>query len=187
MKVAFLGYDRTNTCLVEYIEELGHDVEEIQGEVSDLSWVDIVISFGYRHILKPDVLRTSQRPILNLHISYLPFNRGAHPNFWSWMEGTQSGVSIHEVDRGVDTGPIVTQELAAKLNSEMTFRETHLQLTRQIENLFKRQFDEIFEGTYKAVPQDGQGTHHRTGDLPKWFTNWDMRIADAIEEYNRHV
>ena len=32
--------------------------------------------------------------IINLHISFLPFNRGYYPNLWSHQEGTPSGVTI---------------------------------------------------------------------------------------------
>ena len=40
-------------------------------------------------------------------MSYLPFNRGAHPNFWSFVDNTPSGVSIVEIDKGIDTGPVI--------------------------------------------------------------------------------
>ena len=56
------------------------------------------------------LLKNSKNNIINLHISYLPYNRGAHPNFWSFVENTPSGVSIHQVDSGIDTGKIVIQK-----------------------------------------------------------------------------
>ena len=43
-----------------------------------------------------------KRPIVNLHISYLPFNRGSHPNYWSFVENTPKGVSIHEIDEQIE-------------------------------------------------------------------------------------
>jgi methionyl-tRNA formyltransferase len=47
---------------------------------------------------------------LNLHISLLPLNRGAHPAAWAIREGTKHGVTIHKIDSGLDTGEIVYQE-----------------------------------------------------------------------------
>src|SRR5690606_23646870 len=41
--------------------------------------------------------------------SYLPYNRGAHPNVWSIVEETPAGVTLHYVDAGIDTGDIVAQ------------------------------------------------------------------------------
>jgi methionyl-tRNA formyltransferase len=43
-------------------------------------------------------------------LSYLPFNRGAHPNFWSFIEKTQAGVSIHKINKGIDTGNIILRK-----------------------------------------------------------------------------
>ena len=43
-------------------------------------------------------------------MSYLPYNRGAHPNFWSFVNNTVKGVTIHEIDQGIDTGKIILQK-----------------------------------------------------------------------------
>ena len=40
-------------------------------------------------------------------MSFLPYNRGSHPNFWSFVENTPKGVSIHEVSNGIDDGDII--------------------------------------------------------------------------------
>lgn len=49
---------------------------------------------------------------LNVHPSLLPANRGPEPLFWTFREGSQlSGVTIHLMDKGMDTGPIVAQEV----------------------------------------------------------------------------
>jgi hypothetical protein len=70
---------------------------------------DLIISFGYRHIISKEIIKSVNCPIINLHISYLPYNRGAHPNFWSFYDKTPSGVTIHLVNEGIDTGPIIYQ------------------------------------------------------------------------------
>src|SRR5579859_2215476 len=49
---------------------------------------------------------------LNVHPSLLPANRGPEPLFWTFREGSQlTGVTIHLMDEGMDTGPIVAQEV----------------------------------------------------------------------------
>ena len=52
-------------------------------------------------------LKQLQIPIVNLHKAYLPYNKGAHPNFWSFAENTPSGITIHVIDSGIDTGNII--------------------------------------------------------------------------------
>ena len=76
----------------------------------DLKNIDLVITFNYRKILDKNILKKLKRPAINLHISYLPFNRGCHPNFWSFVENSPKGVTIHEIDKGIDTGPIIYQK-----------------------------------------------------------------------------
>ncbi|MDI7864283.1 hypothetical protein MRS76_20295 [Rhizobiaceae bacterium n13] len=71
-RLLFLGYDRNQTRLVELIERFGWQVEHAAEPVHDLSGYDLAVSFGYRHILKAEALATARRPVLNLHIAYLP-------------------------------------------------------------------------------------------------------------------
>ena len=72
-----------------------------------LSNSDLILSFGYNKIISKKILSKLPKPPINLHISYLPYNKGSHPNYWSFVENTPSGVSIHEVDEGIDTGKII--------------------------------------------------------------------------------
>ena len=98
MKILFLGYGKGETSLIDFLEDRGHLLKNTSSKVNNFSDYDLVISFGYRHIIKDTELKSLKRPIINLHVSFLPFNRGSHPNFWSHFENTPSGVSIHEID-----------------------------------------------------------------------------------------
>lgn len=180
--VCFLGYDRNQTRLVPYIEQLGFDVSEISDPCDDLPNYDVVVSFGYRHILRKAQLETLKRPVLNLHIAYLPFNRGAHPNFWSFIESTPAGVTIHEIDEGIDTGPICFQKYVTFPVDCIDFRESQSILIAEIESLFCQHAKALIDGSYEAETQCNEGTSHRIKDLPDWVS-WDMTIADAIERY----
>jgi len=138
------------------------------------------VSYGYRHILKEEVILSSFAPIINLHISYLPWNRGAHPNFWSFYDCTPSGVSIHVVDGGIDTGPIISQRYVNFNKNENTFALTYRRLRKEIENLFEENVKAIISGTYVAIPQRRFGSYHRSADLPKEFGGWDSNIQEEI-------
>ena len=56
---------------------------------------DLLVSYNYRHIVPPETCRAYVARAVNLHLSYLPFNRGCHPNVWAHHDGTPSGVSLH--------------------------------------------------------------------------------------------
>jgi len=180
-KILFLGYSETETTLIDSLvsakAEVWHESAPISKEITGF---DLCISFGYRHILKPNVILYSNCPIVNLHISYLPWNKGAHPNFWSFFDCTPSGVSIHLIDEGVDTGPILFQKYVNFEETEVTFRDTYNRLFFEIENLFKERINQIMEMNFRPKPQRRAGTYHRKRDLPAGFTGWDAIIEQEI-------
>ena len=53
--------------------------------------IDWIVSYGYKHIIRADVLALVSGRVINLHISYLPWNRGYHPNVWSFTTTRQKG------------------------------------------------------------------------------------------------
>ena len=112
MKCLFLGYDKKKTRLITLLERKGISVKNIKRELikNDLNKYDLYISFGYRKIIPIKYLKILRKPIINLHLSYLPYNKGSHPNYWSFVENTPSGVTIHEITRRVDQGPILFQK-----------------------------------------------------------------------------
>ena len=179
-KVLFLGYDEAQTPLIHFLFKNNCEVWHIEQKIDDVSEYDLVISFGYRHILLPKVIATAKRPIINLHISYLPYNKGAHPNFWSFCEGTPSGVTIHCIDEGIDTGDILCQRYVNFDNGEATFKDTHARLIHEVEMLFEDNLDAILCNELALFKQRGNGTHHYIKDLPAEFSGWDSSIVEEI-------
>lgn len=179
-KILFLGYSREQTSLVDDLVskkcEVWHTDEKIQSTVG----YDLVISYGYRHILKKEVIESSKAPIVNLHISYLPWNRGAHPNFWSFYECTPSGVSIHLIDEGVDTGAIIYQRYVNFDKEEDTFLKTYKKLIVEIEKLFRNNIDELISKKFIATPQRRKGSYHSVANLPNEFIGWDSVIKEEV-------
>lgn len=181
IRCLFLGYGRKQTKLIKLLEKNGCKVLNLKRKIliRDLKKNDIYISFGYRKIISNKVLKAAKRPIINLHLSYLPFNRGAHPNYWSFMENTQPGVSIHEIDSGVDTGPILYQKkinFNYKINRSLTFKSSYRILFKEIENLFKKNLKKIIKHSYKTKKQGKNYTFHKKNELPKNFKNWSKKI-----------
>jgi methionyl-tRNA formyltransferase len=185
-KIMFLGYGRSETRLIEELERKNCDVNTYDRKISldDIDDSLLIISFGYRHILSSDFIKNCDCPIVNLHISYLPFNRGAHPNFWSFYDETQSGVSIHLIDEGIDTGPILFQK-KIQFEDEKTFAETYNRLFDEIENLFIENIDSIITKKWIATRQKEKGTYHSIKDLPKDFNGWGSNIEDEIKRLKK--
>ncbi len=184
MKVLFIGYSEKETRLINFLKENGCEVEWTDKPLDKdlVSSAELIVSYGYKFIIKNEVLSAAKRPILNLHISYLPFNRGAHPNFWAFFEGTPHGVSIHEVNTGVDTGDLVAQAEISLNDLSKTFEETYVFLRDQIEQLFINNWPAIKTGNYEATVQDKIGTSHKVSELPDFTGGWGSKVVDALSE-----
>jgi methionyl-tRNA formyltransferase len=179
-RVLFLGYTCDQTKIIDDLISANCEVWHTQEKIETTQGFDFVISYGYRHIFKKSIIESSDAPIINLHISYLPWNRGAHPNFWSFFDCTPSGVSIHLIDEGVDTGPILYQRYVNFSKDQNTFSQTYKQLILEIEMLFKESLKEIISGSYKPLPQRRKGSYHKVADLPSEFSGWDSKIQDEV-------
>lgn len=184
-KVLFLGYSEEKTKLIDDLANVGCEVWHTEEKIKSTYGFDLAISYGYRHILKKDIIESSPAPIVNLHISYLPWNRGAHPNFWSFYDSTPSGVSIHLIDENIDTGPILYQKYVNFSAEEKTFSQTHNRLIQEIEQLFKENIEDIVAKNFVAIPQRSKGSYHHASDLPEDFSGWDSNIQIEVMRLDR--
>jgi len=179
-KLLWLGYQNGKSRLPDFLSHLGFEVTSTADPISDLSRWDHVVSFGYRHILSPKVISSSRSKIINLHMSYLPYNRGAHSNFWSFYDQTPAGISIHLIDSGIDTGPILMQRRVEFSSFEVTFEQTYQRLFSEIELLFEESAEELLGSPIQGRAQSGVGSYHSLKDLPLEFSGWDSVISDEI-------
>jgi len=181
LSILFLGYSENK--IIDFLSK-ENDVVVWDAKVNSefVSQFDYVISYGYTHILKEDIINSSKNGIINLHISYLPWNRGAHPNFWSFTDNTKKGVTIHYVDKGIDTGDIIFQKEIEFDIEEDTFEKTYNKLKKEIELLFIDNWKNIITKNYKLTKQDiNGGSFHLVKDLDKYsIETWNTKIKEVI-------
>ena len=179
--ILFLGYSDTETQIIRALRNNGFIVSVQKNEVADLSNYDLVVSFGYTKILSEKTLASARINPINLHISLLPYNRGMHPNFWAHYDSTPSGVSIHYINKGIDTGDILLQTEVTFSSKDKTFRQTWSRLKNEIEELFIKHIKELVNDKITGTPQKSGGTFHLKSDLPKGFSGWDSEIITEIK------
>lgn len=81
--------------------------------------VDLVCLAGYMRLLSPTFIRTFSGRILNVHPSLLPSFPGLDAQRQAWEYGVKvSGATVHLVDDGLDSGPIVMQEAVPVLETD---------------------------------------------------------------------
>ena len=178
-KILFLGYNSNDTSLIKILEGRGYEVIHSDNAICFESY-HLAISFGYRHILSIETIRSLGCPIINLHMSFLPYNKGAHPIFWAFYDENKCGVAIHELNEGIDTGPIMFRKKVAIDDRKSTFLEAHQRLKLEIEKMFIENIDEILGLRWQAVEQSEKGTIHKKSELPGGFLGWDTIIYEEI-------
>jgi len=144
-----------------------------------------VISFNYRHLIPGEVLELLPGRVVNLHTSLLPYNRGSSPNFFSFLEDTPKGVTIHLVDEGLDTGDILCQREVAFDEAAETFASSYARLLAEIKALFRENWEEIRAGKLVPVKQEGAGTSHRMRELEEIREQTPFAWTDKIADFKK--
>jgi methionyl-tRNA formyltransferase len=186
MKILIL---RNNiTPISKLIEQYGDDVLEWSDPIDRLfieqNGIDFAVSHGYRHIIKESIINCLHRRIINLHISLLPWNRGADPNLWSFLDDTPKGVTIHYVDEGIDTGDIIAQKEVVFKGHQETLATTYQRLQVEIIDLFKKHWPLIRDEKCLCSKQVNGGTFHKSFDKRKYenllVDGWETPVSLLI-------
>jgi methionyl-tRNA formyltransferase len=151
---------------------------------------EFIVSYNYRHLITPEVIDCFPGRIVNLHISWLPWNRGADPNFWSVIDGTPRGVTVHHVDAHLDTGDIIAREEIGFAETE-TMAETYAELNRRVRELFLRVWPALRAGTAPRQRQKAGGSCHRRAEFAALAhllepEGWNLTAAELRRRYAVH-
>lgn len=147
----------------------------------------LIISYNYKYRIDNEVIEYMQGNIINLHISYLPWNRGADPNIWSFIDETPKGVTIHQISPELDKGKILYQKECFFEPEHETFETTYEKLNHTMIELFQEKWEEIWNKNYQLMEQIGEGSYHRHQELDKIQEQipfqWSDNIADFLRRY----
>ncbi|MGT2907910.1 phosphoribosylglycinamide formyltransferase [Streptococcus dentiloxodontae] len=151
--VAFVFSDHRDAYVLERAKNLGvksysFELKEFDNKAAyeqaivDLleeHQIDLICLAGYMKIVGPTLLAAYEGRMINIHPAYLPEFPGAHGIEDAWNAGVnQSGVTIHWVDSGVDTGKVIKQARVPRLpddtieSFETRIHETEYQLYPQV-------------------------------------------------------
>ncbi|TMH42699.1 MAG: methionyl-tRNA formyltransferase [Betaproteobacteria bacterium] len=118
---------------------------------------DVIVVAAYGLILPRPVLELPRHGAINIHASLLPRWRGAAPIQRALLAGDRdTGVSIMQMDSGLDTGPVLMQEKIPILEDD-TAGTLHDRLAELGANLIVRALDALEAGGVRATPQPAEG------------------------------
>jgi methionyl-tRNA formyltransferase len=155
----------------------------------DYDWLDdnefdYIVSYRYRHIVPQRIVELYRNRIINLHISFLPWNKGADPNLWSFLEDTPKGVTIHYMDSGVDTGDILVQKEVFFDNNTETLKTTYESLNKEIVALFYTFWPLFVLGEVRSHVQPVGGSYHYAKDKEQYrrllCCDWDTPVKGLV-------
>lgn len=149
IKIVCVGSDQPGTLALQRADKAGiltrvfqvSDYPQRQDQEEDiLSWlrenkVELLLLAGYLKILSPQFIRQFKFPILNIHPSLLPAFPGLHAQRQAIEYGVKvSGCTVHFVDEGLDSGPIILQEAVPVLagDTEDTLAERILKVEHRL-------------------------------------------------------
>jgi methionyl-tRNA formyltransferase len=156
--------------------------QELIGKIEEL---DLVLTIGYGVLLPESILSLPRHGFLNLHFSLLPAYRGAAPAQRALHNGELvTGVSVFQLDKGMDTGPIFTQESIA-IDSAWRSFELLQHLSDLGPEVVRRAFEMIQDG---KTPSDQIGTPSLAPKITKSeakidFTQDADHISNAIRAF----
>ncbi|CAI8240614.1 MAG: Phosphoribosylglycinamide formyltransferase [Methanobacteriota archaeon] len=142
---------KIQTSIIELPKEVGKNkLREshenlIQSELEKFD-VEVVVLSGYMRILSPTFVKKWMGRLLNIHPSLLPNFPGAHAHEEVLAAGVkESGCTVHFVDIGVDTGPIIAQEIV-KVYSEDTLEDLQNRVKEKEHKIYPKVLDALSEG-----------------------------------------
>ncbi len=121
---------------------------------------DLLVVVAYGQILSQGLLDIPRIMPINVHGSLLPRYRGAAPIQWAIMRGdSETGITVMEMDSGVDTGPIILQE-ALTIGLEETFGELYLRMACLGGSLLVKALKGLHQGSLRPSPQPDDGVSY---------------------------
>ena len=136
---------------------------------------DLFIVNSYSLILREDLLSIPVFGAVNLHGALLPKYRGANPVQWAIINGeNEIGVTLHEMDRGLDSGPIIHQ-VRIELRDDDTWIDAFDKIADTSTDILGEYLPLLKEGKWKSVAQE----HSESSQYPRrkpddGLISWDM-------------
>lgn len=159
-RVKILIVDRKNAYAIERGKKLGIEtvyvnIKKFENkefyekniiEILEKKEIKFIILGGYMKIISPVLLNKFRNKIINIHPSYLPSFPGKSAIEDVYKKGEkETGVTIHFVDEGIDTGKIIYQE-KIKINIKWTLEELENEIHRVEHRIYPKVIEKIVGG-----------------------------------------
>ena len=156
--------------------------------IVDIDWVMsqsgiCFISAEYDRIVRPSRFQTTK--LFNIHFSLLPKFRGCNTAIWPILLGEKEhGVTLHVIDPGVDTGPIIDQR--SFFIGDRTARELYVRCMAMGSELALHWLPDLISGKLPTTPQPEAGAStYRRSDLD--FSMKEIDLGQPVATVLRQI
>ncbi len=168
-----------NSGVKIYQSASANDIKQIVAEVLP----DVVITIAFGQIIKEDSLKIPKNGWLNVHFSKLPKWRGAAPVQHAILNGESStGISIFQLEKGMDTGPVYVFEDVIIQDNEKT-PEVLNKMSLMVPDLVLKTL-EMISGNVPPIPQSGENTSYASKiSKEDGKLDWNNKSLDIFNKF----
>jgi len=129
------------------MERRAHELEV--EKIIDRADPAFIVLAGYMRILTADFIRKYKHQILNIHPALLPSFPGVHAQKQAWDYGVKlSGCTVHFVDEGTDTGPVILQRVVPVYDTD-TVEDLEARILEQEHQAYSEAIDLVLRGGWR--------------------------------------
>ncbi len=172
------------------IRQVARELGVRQVELSELYEIEdlLFLSLEYDKLLRPARFRTKR--LFNIHFSQLPLYKGMYTSVWPVRNGeTYSGVTLHRIDKGIDTGEIIDQR-AYPITLADTSRDVYFKNLATSYELVVDYFEDLLCDTVTTYPQPAVPSSYYSratidfSDIVVDFNNTAFQIHNFIRSFS---
>lgn len=143
---------------------------------------DIGVIMTFPYILPAEIISMPAKGFVNFHYGLLPACRGPQPVLWHLLNNdTEAGVTLHQIDAGIDTGPVIIQEKIPIANND-TYGTLQTKLAYLAAKLAVNFLKILSYGTIiPSAPQDeSKAAYYNMPGAKELTIDWKMMSAEKI-------
>jgi methionyl-tRNA formyltransferase len=143
---------------------------------------DLLLSISYGKIIPRAILDVPRFGAVNLHGSLLPEYRGRFCPVWAVMNGErQTGVTLHRIEEGIDTGDIIAQD-AFPIADTDTGYSVYMRMCAYGLDLLRRTLPILLSGFYPRRPQAYVGSYYSSLSDEDRCVHWDRPTQTILNQ-----
>lgn len=170
---SYLKYTRFEPRVVHSTLEEMYDIEDL-----------VFISTEYDRIIKPQMFKTNR--LYNIHFSLLPAYKGVYMSAWPILNGEEyTGVTLHEIEQGIDTGDIIAQK-KFKISHRETAFSLYSKFIKYGTALVIKNIDHLIRHTYKSHPQSIIGSTYYSKESID-YSNITINLNATATQIDRQI